>query len=183
MTQASEFEFPQVEYPSLWRTFHCLAQTINATSASVVCGKDPTRKEIQQALYYGLCRPWEVKYVKINCLWNKYVGGAHNLDPYFSKCLRPQCWCGTVYFSPEKLSAEGQYDSDIVPNECKVEVSGENIRWMNNMLSLQFYSIPVISIDYELLNKVSSLVMVDTDEPEITLVDIAVMASLNWKKN
>ncbi len=159
----------QVEYPSLWRTFHCLAQTINATSASVMCGKDPTREDIQQALYYGLCRPQDVKYVKINCLFNKYatVGEEGLGDPYFLNDFEPQCWCGTVYFTADKLSSDGQGEFDIFPDdECNVEISGQNIRWMYNLLSLRLLSIPVFNINYGLLNKVSSLFILNTGVPE-----------------
>ncbi len=103
----SIYSSPSVEYPSLWKTYHCFAQMINSSTASVVCGKDPTKKDIEDAVYYGLCRTWDVKYVNINCLNNHYVTYNNENDPKNWQDINSEdipCWCGSVHYRANGFS-------------------------------------------------------------------------------
>ena len=173
--------FLQAEYPNLWKTFHCLAQAINSTTASIVCGKDPTMEEIKDALYYGLCRPWDVKFVKINCLSNHYstlgyLYSNYHIDNIFANT--PQCYCATVLHTKGLIQHDHMGKPKILNTSCHLNVTDYNIRWMNNMFSLILVSIPTAYINYKLLSSLSDLKLYGTGIQEITLFDMAYIKNL-----
>ena len=162
------------------KTFHCLAQAINKTSSSVICGRDPSKEDIHKAVYYGLCRPQDVSNIKINCYFNQYVESITKSSlPFYDRQFHPRCWCGFVSYDLNDISNQKYNFMYIINGTCKTKLTWKNLRWMVNLFSLHLYGLELNHIDYGMVKALSVLVLSKTEIEEISLHDINKMDSIH----
>ncbi len=155
----------------------CLVSILNATMVSMVCSSEPSTLEVRQYIYQHVCRPQDVRAIRIKCYpyfkMHDYPDLIHAIHMKKSK-HKHLCWCGHVHFDNKHMSTFYNIET-ITPQTCDITQAN-----LHNILphSLELYGVMVHNLDYGRLQQASIIVLHDSLTSPPSLLDLVGLRSL-----
>ncbi len=154
----------------------CLVNILNDTAVSMACSSMPSTEEIRSYIYMHMCRPQDIKAVKIACY--RPIDLKGNILQYLKRVKEGdvnECWCGQVRF--EQINGSSQFFN--INIFSKITCDTIQVR-LQSLLpqSFQLFGLKVSQIDFSRLRQASIIVLHNSLTTPPSLLDLVTLHSL-----